>query len=112
LKRKHPAGVSSLDNARAGAGVYGACHFLPLWWGHGWDGGLFIRITHLRLRDHGIHACWDCIHRRVFCHPANLGLVDFLLGGKNRIDAASFWLNEGATTRDIEGRLRNGEFLK
>ena len=32
----------------------------------------------------------------------------FLLGASDRIDAASFWLNEGATSRDIERRLREG----
>ncbi|HEY9654282.1 MAG TPA: hypothetical protein V6C50_02215 [Crinalium sp.] len=36
----------------------------------------------------------------------------FLLGGQDRIDAASFWLNEGATARDIEKRLRTGDLLR
>jgi hypothetical protein len=36
----------------------------------------------------------------------------FLLGNKDRIDAASFWLNEGATARDIQKRLLDGERLK
>jgi hypothetical protein len=34
------------------------------------------------------------------------------LGGQDRIDAASFWLNEGATAKDIEKRLRAGELLR
>jgi len=52
----------------------------------------------------------ECIE--IQCYSIGENYCKFLLGGKNRIDAASFWLNEGATTRDIEGRLRNGEFLK
>jgi predicted hydrocarbon binding protein len=52
----------------------------------------------------------ECIE--IQCYSMGENYCKFLLGGKNRIDAASFWLNEGATTRDIEGRLRNGEFLK
>lgn len=52
----------------------------------------------------------DCIE--IQCYSMGESYCKFLLGGKNRIDAASFWLNEGANTRDIEIRLRNGEFLK
>ena len=33
----------------------------------------------------------------------------FLLGARERIDAAAFWLNEGATASDIEKRLRSGD---
>jgi hypothetical protein len=36
----------------------------------------------------------------------------FLLGGQERIDAATFWLNEGATAKDIEKRLKAGEVLR
>ena len=35
----------------------------------------------------------------------------FLLGKQDRIDAATFWQNEGANTKDIEKRLINGEYL-
>jgi uncharacterized protein len=59
---------------------------------------------------HLVNKELECIE--IQCYSMGENYCKFLLGGKNRIDAASFWLNEGATTRDIEGRLRNGEFLK
>jgi uncharacterized protein len=52
----------------------------------------------------------DCIE--IQCYSMGENFCKFLLGGNDRIDAASFWLNEGATSRDIEGRLRNGVLSK
>lgn len=46
------------------------------------------------------------------CYAMGETFCKFLLGKKDRIDAASFWHNEGATARDIEKRLQNGEYLK
>lgn len=43
------------------------------------------------------------------CYSMGENYCKFLLGGQERIDAASFWLNEGATAKDIEKRLRSGE---
>jgi len=43
------------------------------------------------------------------CYSMGETYCKFLLGGQERIDAASFWLNEGATAKDIEKRLRSGE---
>jgi predicted hydrocarbon binding protein len=51
----------------------------------------------------------DCIE--IQCYSMGENYCKFLLGGKNRIDAAAFWMNEGATSRDIEKRLRHGELL-
>ncbi|AFY74635.1 putative hydrocarbon binding protein (contains V4R domain) [Synechococcus sp. PCC 7502] len=48
----------------------------------------------------------DCIE--IQCYSMGENFCKFLLGGGDRIDAASFWLNEGATSRDIERRLRDG----
>jgi len=36
----------------------------------------------------------------------------FLLSSQDRVDAANFWHNEGATARDIEKRLRDGARLQ
>lgn len=52
----------------------------------------------------------DCIE--IQCYAMGETYCKFLLGKKDRIDAASFWHNEGATARDIEKRLHNGEYLK
>ena len=41
------------------------------------------------------------------CYSMGEPHCQFLLGGKDRIDAAAFWLNEGATAKDIERRLLN-----
>jgi uncharacterized protein len=49
----------------------------------------------------------SCIE--IQCYSMGETYCKFLLGGQERIDAASFWLNEGATARDIEKRLRAGE---
>lgn len=52
----------------------------------------------------------DCIE--IQCYAMGETYCKFLLGKKDRIDAASFWHNEGATARDIEKRLHDGEYLK
>ena len=49
----------------------------------------------------------SCIE--IQCYSMGETYCKFLLGGQDRIDAASFWLNEGATAGDIEKRLRSGE---
>jgi hypothetical protein len=36
----------------------------------------------------------------------------FLLGNPDKIDAAAFWLNEGANARDIQNRVQHGEILR
>jgi predicted hydrocarbon binding protein len=46
------------------------------------------------------------------CYAMGETYCKFLLGKKDRIDAASFWHNEGATARDIQKKLHNGEYLK
>ena len=45
------------------------------------------------------------------CYAMGETYCKFLLGKKDRIDAASFWQNEGATVRDIKKKLDNGEYL-
>jgi predicted hydrocarbon binding protein len=52
----------------------------------------------------------NCIE--IQCYSMGETYCKFLLGKQDRIDAASFWQTEGATARDIEKRLVNGEFLK
>lgn len=42
------------------------------------------------------------------CYSMGETYCKFLLGRKDRIDAATFWQNEGATARDIEKQLKNG----
>jgi hypothetical protein len=51
----------------------------------------------------------SCIE--IQCYSMGETYCKFLLGTKDRIDAAAFWQNEGATARDIEKRLRHGERL-
>ena len=46
------------------------------------------------------------------CYSLGETYCKFLLGKKDRIDAASFWHNEGATARDIKKKLQDGEYLK
>lgn len=46
------------------------------------------------------------------CYAMGETYCKFLVGKQDRIDAATFWQNEGATTRDIEKRLRQGELVK
>ncbi len=52
----------------------------------------------------------NCIE--IQCYSMGETYCKFLLGTPDRIDAAAFWLNEGATARDIEKRLRGGERLQ
>lgn len=46
------------------------------------------------------------------CYSMGETHCKFLVGSQERIDAAGFWLNEGATTFDIKKRLRAGEILR
>lgn len=46
------------------------------------------------------------------CYSMGETYCKFLLGKQERIDAATFWQQEGATAKDIEKRLFNGEYLK
>ena len=46
------------------------------------------------------------------CYAMGETYCKFLLGKKERIDAATFWQNEGASTKDIEKRLIGGEYLE
>jgi uncharacterized protein len=46
------------------------------------------------------------------CYAMGETYCKFLLGKKERIDAATFWKNEGANAKDIEKKLRNGDFLR
>jgi uncharacterized protein len=46
------------------------------------------------------------------CYALGETYCKFLLGKQDRIDAATFWQNEGATVRDIERKLQEGAFLK
>lgn len=52
----------------------------------------------------------NCIE--IQCYSMGETYCKFLLGTSDRIDAAAFWLNEGATAKDIEKRLRDGERLQ
>lgn len=52
----------------------------------------------------------DCIE--IHCYAMGETYCKFLLGKQDRIDAATFWQNEGASARDIEKRLYNREYLK
>jgi uncharacterized protein len=52
----------------------------------------------------------NCIE--IQCYSMGEDYCKFLLADSDRIDAAAFWLNEGATARDIEKRLRVGEVLR
>ena len=51
----------------------------------------------------------SCIE--IQCYSMGESYCKFLLGKEDRINAAHFWQNEGATAKDIEKRLKNGEFL-
>ena len=48
----------------------------------------------------------------VQCYAMGETYCKFLLGKHDRIDAASFWQNEGATASDIKKRLLDKEYLK
>jgi predicted hydrocarbon binding protein len=52
----------------------------------------------------------NCIE--IQCYAMGETYCKFLLGKQERIDAATFWLNEGANAKDIEKRLHHGEYLK
>lgn len=52
----------------------------------------------------------SCIE--IHCYAMGETYCKFLLGKKERIDAATFWMNEGATARDIEKRLVDGDYLQ
>lgn len=52
----------------------------------------------------------SCIE--IQCYSMGENYCKFLLGKQDRIDAATFWQNEGATAKDIEKQLINGEYLK
>lgn len=40
------------------------------------------------------------------CYAMGETYCKFLLGSQERIDAANFWMSEGASAREIEQRLR------
>ena len=46
------------------------------------------------------------------CYAMGETYCKFLLGKQERVDAATFWQNEGASAKDIEKRLVQGEFLQ
>lgn len=52
----------------------------------------------------------NCIE--IQCYSMGETYCKFLLGKQDRIDAATFWQNEGAAAKDIEKRLINGEYLQ
>jgi predicted hydrocarbon binding protein len=52
----------------------------------------------------------NCIE--IQCYSMGETYCKFLLGKQDRIDAANFWHNEGASAKDIEKRLVNGEYLQ
>lgn len=52
----------------------------------------------------------SCIE--IQCYSMGETYCKFLLSSQDRVDAANFWHNEGATARDIEKRLRNGARLQ
>lgn len=56
-----------------------------------------------------IHKQLNCIE--IQCYSMGETYCKFLLGKQDRIDAATFWQNEGASAKDIEKRLVNGELL-
>ncbi|RMF23532.1 MAG: 4-vinyl reductase [Cyanobacteria bacterium J083] len=51
----------------------------------------------------------NCIE--IQCYAMGETYCKFLLGKQDRVDAATFWQNEGANAKDIESRLQNGEYL-
>lgn len=52
----------------------------------------------------------SCIE--IQCYAMGETYCKFLLGKQDRIDAATFWQNEGATTKDIQKKLIKGEYLR
>ena len=45
------------------------------------------------------------------CYAMGSTYCKFLLGKQDRVDAANFWLEEGATAKDVQKRLIDGEYL-
>ncbi|MES1024243.1 V4R domain-containing protein [Gloeocapsa sp. BRSZ] len=60
--------------------------------------------------SHVVKKPLNCIE--IQCYSMGETYCKFLLGTQDRINAATFWQNEGATARDIEKRLRYGELLR
>lgn len=58
--------------------------------------GFFSSITERNL------ACIE-----IQCYAMGENFCKFLLGSEKKIDAANFWVNEGASARDIERRLHD-----
>lgn len=52
----------------------------------------------------------NCIE--IQCYAMGETYCKFLLGRKEQVDAAVFWQNEGATARDIEKKMHDGEFVR
>jgi len=52
----------------------------------------------------------SCIE--IQCYSMGETYCKFLLSSQDRVDAANFWHNEGATAKDIEKRLRDGARLQ
>ena len=52
----------------------------------------------------------SCIE--IQCYSMGETYCKFFLSSQDRVDAANFWHNEGATARDIEKRLRDGARLQ
>lgn len=52
----------------------------------------------------------NCIE--IQCYAMGETYCKFLLGKQDRLDAATFWMHEGATAKDIETRLQDGDLLK
>jgi hypothetical protein len=48
----------------------------------------------------------NCIE--IQCYSMGESYCKFLLGSKDRIDAAAFWLNEGASAAEIQQKLKSG----
>ncbi|MGC9526329.1 MAG: V4R domain-containing protein [Limnospira sp.] len=53
-----------------------------------------------------VNKSLSCIELQ--CYSMGETYCKFLLGNPDRIDAAAFWLNEGATARDIQRKLQEG----
>lgn len=60
--------------------------------------------------SHLIKKELSCIETQ--CYAMGETYCKFLLGKQDRVDAATFWQNEGATARDIETKFYNGEYLR
>jgi uncharacterized protein len=60
--------------------------------------------------SHLIKKNLGCIE--IQCYGMGETYCKFLLGKQDKINAASFWQHEGATARDIQKKLQNGEYLQ